>query len=81
MISDSDREHLQVGFKQSLKAVEDGRALKALLALDCDEKISAPIKKAAAANGTEVLEVPTMKELGAVCGIEVGASCAVILKF
>lgn len=81
MISDSDREHLQVGFKQSIKAVEEGRASKALLALDCDEKISAPIKKAAASSGTEVVEVSTMKELGAVCGIEVGASCAVILKF
>lgn len=81
MISDSDREHLQIGFKQSIKAVEDAKASKVLLALDCDEKISAPIRKAAAANRIEVVEVPTMKELGAVCGIEVGASCAVILKF
>ena len=47
MISDATNKHLQVGFKQSLKAIEEGRGKEVLLALDCDEKISAPIRKAA----------------------------------
>ena len=81
MISDAQKQHLQVGFKQSLKAIEEGKCKKVLLALDCDEKISAPIKKASADKGIEVFEVPTMRELGTLCGIEVSASCAVVLNF
>lgn len=80
MITDAERSHLQVGFKQSLRAVEEGKAKKALLALDCDEKISAPLRSAAQSKAVELLEVPTMRELGAMCGIEVKASCAVVLN-
>ncbi|MEE1225294.1 MAG: ribosomal L7Ae/L30e/S12e/Gadd45 family protein [Clostridia bacterium] len=81
MISDATNKHLQVGFKQSLKAIEEGRGKEVLLALDCDEKISAPIRKAASDKGVKLVEVPTMKELGTQCGIEVSASCAVVLNF
>lgn len=80
MITDAERGHLQVGFKQSLRAIEEGKAKKALLALDCDEKISAPLRSAAEKSSVELLEVPTMRELGSMCGIEVNASCAVILS-
>lgn len=73
--------NLLVGFKQSLRAIEDGKVQKVLLALDCEDKISAPIRNAAAEHGTEIEEVPTMKELGTVCGIDVKASCAVVFKF
>ena len=77
MISDKN---LQVGFKQSLRAIEDGKVQKVLLALDCEDKISEPIRNAAAKYGTELEEVPTMKELGTMCGIDVKASCAVVFK-
>ena len=79
MITDAEKNRLQVGFKQSLKAINEGRAVKAVLALDCDEKISAPIRKAASDTNTELAEIPTRHELGVLCGIEVGASCAVVL--
>lgn len=81
MITDAEKGHLQVGFKQSLRAIEEERALKAFLALDCDEKISTPLRNAAKKANVELIEVPSMKELGSICGIEVKASCAVILKF
>lgn len=80
MITDAERMHLLVGFKQSLKALEEGKAKKALLSLDCDEKISAPLRNAASNANVELLEIPTMKELGTICGIEVKASCAVVLS-
>lgn len=79
MISDAQRQHLQVGFKQTLRAVGEGRAEKVFLALDCDEKISTPLKRAASEKAVEICEVPTMKELGTICGIEVSASCAAVL--
>ena len=79
MISDAQRQHLQVGFKQTLRAVEDGKAKKVFLALDCDEKISTPLRKAVSEKAVELSEVSTMKELGSICGIEVSASCAAVL--
>lgn len=80
MISEAERERLIVGFKQTVKAVSAGLAEKVFLAGDCESRISNPIENAASANGTQIFYVPTMKELGEMCGIEVGSSCAVILK-
>ena len=80
MLSESEKKNLLVGFKQTLRAVEEKRAEKVFLAGDCESKISAPIENAASSNGTQIFYVSTMKELGEMCGIEVGSSCAVILK-
>lgn len=80
MISESEKEKLLVGFKQTVKAVNENKAAKVFLAGDCESRISDPIEKSAAENGTQIFYVPTMRELGEMCGIEVGSSCAVVLK-
>lgn len=80
MISEAEKERLLVGFKQTVKAVSSGLAEKVFLAGDCESRISDPIEKAASENGTQIFYVPTMRELGEMCGIEVGSSCAVVLK-
>lgn len=80
MISESEKAHLQVGYKQAVRALAEDKVAKVFLAGDCDKKISAPIEKAANEKSVQLLYIPTMKELGSLCGIEVGASCAVILK-
>lgn len=80
MISDAQRQQMHIGYKQSLRAITEGNAKKLLLAADCDEKMSAPLKKAADENNVTTDMVETMRELGNLCGIDVGASCAVILK-
>ena len=80
MISESEKARMQVGFKQALRALNEGRVSKVFLSNDCDNKISAPIENAAKEKGAELFYIPTMRELGDLCGIEVGASCAVILK-
>jgi large subunit ribosomal protein L7A len=80
MISEAEKSHLQVGFKQAVRALNENLVLKVFLADDCEERISAPIEDAAAKTDAQVFYIPSMKELGAMCGIDVGASCAVILK-
>ena len=80
MISDAEKERLIVGFKQALRAVKENRAAKIFLANDCESRISAPLEQAASAGETDIFYIDTMKELGTMCGIDVGASCAVVLK-
>ena len=80
MISAAEKERLLVGFKQALRAVKENRAAKIFLANDCESRISAPLEQAASAGETDIFYIDTMKELGAMCGIDVGASCAVVLK-
>ena len=80
MFSESDREKMQIGYKQTMRALAEGSADKLFIAEDCDDKIKEPAIKAASEKNVQVLYVPTMKELGSMCKIEVSASCAVILK-
>lgn len=80
MISDAQKQRMHIGYKQSLRAITDGSAEKLLVAVDCEERMSVPLKKAAADGNVPVDEIASMRELGTLCGIDVGASCAVILK-
>lgn len=80
MISESEKARLQVGYKQAVRALAEDKVKKVFLSDDCDKKISSSVEKSAKEKNADVFYVPTMKELGDLCGIEVGASCAVILK-
>ena len=80
MISESEKARLMIGFKQVKRALSEGKAEKVFLSEDCETKISAPIEELAKENSVQLLYIATMKELGALCGINVKASCAVVLK-
>ena len=80
MISEADKAKLQVGYKQTLRALNEDKAEKVFVAEDCDNKIKISIEKSANEKDTQLFFIPTMKELGEMCSIEVGASCAVVLK-
>ena len=80
MISDAERQRLHIGYKQSLRALNESKAEKLLVAADADEKMTAALKKAADEHNISVTEVPSMRELGEICSIDVGSSCAVVLK-
>ncbi len=80
MIGEADKSRLYVGYKQVQRALNEKKAAKAFVAEDCDSHIKDDVKKLAEQSGTELFFVPTMKDLGAMCSIEVGASCAVLLK-
>lgn len=69
-----------VGFKQSLRAIKSGAGKKVYIAKDADNKLVEEVKIAAQYNSLDIVYIDTMKELGKLCGIEVGAATAVILN-
>ena len=74
-----------IGTKQLRKALKAGRVRTAYVAADAD-----PILRRIAVvgldqtlegfAGVELVEIATMKELGRLCGIHVGAACAALLR-
>lgn len=80
MISEAEKSRLQVGCKQVLRALAQQNAERVYLADDCEGHIKAPVEEQAQKAGCSVLYIGSMKELGRLCGINVKASCAVILK-
>lgn len=69
-----------VGLKQALKAIKERKAEKIFVAGDVDDYVLDKIEKACSIEGYEIIEVDSMKILGEICGIEVGAAVAVTLK-
>ncbi|NLW00605.1 MAG: 50S ribosomal protein L7Ae-like protein [Clostridiales bacterium] len=69
-----------VGMKQTLRAVSSGKAVKVYLAADVDEYISSKIRKECEKYNVPIISVNSMKELGQVCGIDVGAATAAVLN-
>ena len=68
-----------VGAKQVRRAVEMGRAVKVFVARDADPRVTEPITAMCGQRGVEVHTDATMKELGAACGIAVGAAVAAVV--
>jgi large subunit ribosomal protein L7A len=79
-ITDSIEGKTEVGLKQTLRAVSEGRAAKVFLAEDCEDRIRQTVKESCNEAGTELVSVPTMRALGRMCGIDVKASCAAVLR-
>ena len=79
MVRDTKTSQKCVGLKQSKEAVIRGKAKKALIALDADSHIKEPFLELCAQKGVQIEFYKTKAELGKACGINVGASCAVIL--
>ncbi len=69
-----------VGAKQVRRALKDGRAARLYMAMDADPRLLQPLVQDAVNRQVPVSQVPTMKELGASCGIAVGAAVAVLTK-
>lgn len=69
-----------IGIKQAIKAVRNDEGKCVYIADDAEEKLIQPLLKLAKEKHIAVNKVNTMKELGKLCGIEVGASAVVLLK-
>jgi len=80
MQNDLKGSRFYVGIKQSTAAILDGRAQKAYIALDADEHIKQPFIQLCKENIVPICYMDTKEQLGKVCGIDVGAACAVILR-
>ena len=80
MIGEFDRENLKTGFKEVMNVLSENRAAKVFVAEDSEDKIKLPVTEAAKNAGIEVEFAESRKVLGKMCGIDVGASCAAIIK-
>ena len=76
MISPEERNNLIVGYKQVLKLLSAKSCKKLFLTEDCSENIRETL--ASKAEGVEIVNIETMRELGNLCEIDVPASCAAI---
>lgn len=77
MFTEVEKSALAVGLRETKKAVLKGAA-RVYLAEDAPEEIRAQIEAAAPA---ELIYVPSMRELGVLCGIDVKASCAAVKQY
>ncbi len=73
-------EQRAVGANQTAKAVRKGRAEVVFVAQDADRRVVEPVLRAAEEMRVPVVEVPSGRELGRLCGIAVAASAAAILR-
>jgi large subunit ribosomal protein L7A len=69
-----------VGIKQSAKAVADGDAVLAYIADGVESRIRTPFIRLCNEKNVPIIRVPSGKELGGACGIDVPASVAVVLR-
>ena len=80
MITELNNANKVVGAKQVRRALNDGRACKVFLATDADPRVTGPLAQLAEEKSVPVEELPSMKELGAACGISVGSAVAALLR-
>ena len=78
MISVEEKSRLIAGYKQVLRALSAKSCEKLFIAEDCSLNIFDSLKSAA--GDTEVILVPTMRELGTMCEIDVPSSCAAVIR-
>ena len=69
-----------IGAKQVRRVLKDGRAVRLYMALDADPRLLQPLVQEAVRQQVPVEQVPTMKELGAACGIAVGGAVAALVR-
>ena len=65
-----------VGIKQLRKALTSGTAKKVFLAEDADPMLTEPLAELCRKSHIQCAWVPSMKDLGRACGIDVGAAAA-----
>ena len=80
MLSELSGEQKLVGIKQCTKAVEEGIVSLAYVARDVAPSVVEPFLRLCSHKNIPVTEIPTKKELGELCGIDVKASVAVVLQ-
>jgi len=69
-----------VGAKQLRKALQNGRAKAVFLAKNADPFLTEPIAALCKENRVQIHWTDTMLDLGAACGIDVGAAAAAVVE-
>lgn len=68
-----------IGTKQTMKAVEQGRAAEVMVAQDADPRMVTRIVQLCGQRGVKLTRADSMRTLGRMCGIEVGAAMAALV--
>lgn len=69
-----------IGIKQSTKSLENGEGKTLYIAKDARVELVKHVLEVANSVKVETIYVDTMRELGKLCGIDVGAAVALVLK-
>jgi large subunit ribosomal protein L7A len=69
-----------IGIKQSAKALSSGEGKILYVASDAQNDLVKPVIELAQSLNVEIRFVDTMKELGRLCGIDVGAAVTLLLR-
>ncbi|MNM29086.1 Ribosome-associated protein L7Ae-like protein [compost metagenome] len=69
-----------IGIKQCAKAMKNGSGTKLYVAKDSDERLILPLIELATEKNIQINYVDTMRDLGKMCSIEVGATSALMLE-
>ena len=80
MLSDLKAGPRVVGAKQTRRAIDSGTAVQVFLAEDADPKVTEPVEALCIQRGVRVEKIASMRELGAACGIAVGAAVAALVR-
>ncbi len=73
-------ENVVIGTKQTIKALEQGNAIEVIIANDADARVVNKVQLLAQKKGVPITTVDSMKKLGKVCGIDVGAATVTLTK-
>ncbi|SMG59222.1 large subunit ribosomal protein L7A [Paenibacillus aquistagni] len=71
---------VKIGTKQTMKMVEQDLAIEVFVALDADAKLISKVSSLCRKKSVKLTEVATMKELGKVYGIDVGAAMVAVVN-
>ncbi len=80
MLSKLSESSKVVGAKQTKRALSGGTAVAVYLADDADPRVTEAIRELCVQQNVPTHDVPSMKELGQVCGIAVGAAVAALVQ-
>ncbi len=73
-------DELRVGLKASMRAIKEGYVSKLYVAKDAQQQLTQPLITLAETSLVDIEYVASMKALGRLCQIDVGAAAAVIIK-
>lgn len=80
MLSELKTANKVIGLKQSKRAIKKNEARTVFVACDAEEHLIRPVIELCEEKKITVFKVPTMKELGNACDIEVGAAVVTALR-
>ena len=65
-----------VGVRQTVRMMDQGRLGAVRIAEDADALVTKSVEQTALKSGIEVIRVPSKRQLGMRCGIDIGAAVA-----